>query len=81
MTSGANQPTLPGIDASVSFVVRDGKLTPYSLGWFTKLRQILNGTVGVGFTGTITTAKLTGGGSNGSITFTNGVVTAQVAAT
>ena len=30
---------------------------------------------------TITTAKLTAGGTNGSMTFTNGVLTAQVAAT
>lgn len=30
---------------------------------------------------TITTAKLTGGGANGSMTFTNGILTAQTAAT
>lgn len=36
---------------------------------------------GNGFTGTITTAKLTVGGTNGSMTFTNGVLTSQVAAT
>ena len=34
-----------------------------------------------GITGTITTAKLTGGGANGSMTFTNGVLTAQTPAT
>ncbi len=34
-----------------------------------------------GFTGTITTAKLTGGGANGSMTFENGVLISQVAAT
>lgn len=34
-----------------------------------------------GVTATITTAKLTGGGANGSMTFTNGVLTAQTAAT
>ncbi len=34
-----------------------------------------------GITGTITTAKLTGGGANGSMTFTNGVLTAHVNAT
>lgn len=33
------------------------------------------------FSGTITTAKLTSGGTEGSITFTNGIVTAQTAAT
>ena len=34
-----------------------------------------------GLTVTITTAKLTSTGANGSMTFTNGVLTAQVAAT
>jgi hypothetical protein len=34
-----------------------------------------------GFTGTITTAKLTGGGANGSMTFVNGVLTAETPAT
>jgi hypothetical protein len=34
-----------------------------------------------GFTGTITTAKLTSGGTEGSMTFTNGIVTSQTAAT
>jgi hypothetical protein len=34
-----------------------------------------------GVTATITTAKLTGGGSNGSMTFTNGVLTASTPAT
>ena len=31
-----------------------------------------------GYTGTVVTAKLTGGGTNGSLTFRNGVVVAQV---
>lgn len=41
------------------------------------------GTLGhvTGLSVTITTAKLTTGGANGSMTFTNGVLTAQVAAT
>jgi len=34
-----------------------------------------------GFTGTITTAKLTTGGTNGSMTFSNGLLVSQVAAT
>jgi len=34
-----------------------------------------------GITRTITTAKLTGGGSNGSMTFTNGILTASTQAT
>ncbi|MDP9114644.1 MAG: hypothetical protein M3O20_13325, partial [Acidobacteriota bacterium] len=34
-----------------------------------------------GYSGTITTAKLTGGGANGSMTFVNGILTAQTPAT
>jgi hypothetical protein len=34
-----------------------------------------------GITATITTAKLTGGGANGSMTFTNGLLTALTPAT
>lgn len=34
-----------------------------------------------GFTGTIATAKLTGGGANGSMVFVNGRVVSQTAAT
>jgi hypothetical protein len=34
-----------------------------------------------GFSGTIVTAKLTGGGSNGSMTFANGRLVSEVAAT
>lgn len=34
-----------------------------------------------GISATITTAKLTGGGANGSMTFTSGILTAQTAAT
>lgn len=34
-----------------------------------------------GYTGTITTAKLTSGGTNGSMTFQNGLLISQVAAT
>lgn len=33
------------------------------------------------FSGTVVTAKLTGGGTNGSMTFVNGRLTAQKAAT
>lgn len=34
-----------------------------------------------GYSGTITTAKITPGGSNGSMTFTNGILISQTAAT
>lgn len=73
--------TLPGVSTTIPFVLPDGQVSPYGLGWLTKLVQLLSSTIGKGFTGTITTAKLTTLGANGSITFVNGVVTAQVAAT
>ena len=38
-------------------------------------------TQNLGLTATITTAKLTAGGANGSMTFTNGILTAQTQAT
>jgi hypothetical protein len=38
-------------------------------------------TQNTGITVTITTAKLTTGGTNGSMTFTNGILTAQTQAT
>jgi hypothetical protein len=37
--------------------------------------------IAAGLTVTITTAKLTTGGVNGSMAFTNGILTAQTAAT
>jgi hypothetical protein len=59
----------------------DGTKTQYFFTWLNLLYEMLKGTIGQGFTGTVVTAKLTVGGTNGSITFTNGVVTQQVAAT
>jgi len=46
--------------------------------WWNWLSQLSPPTT---FSGTIVTAKLTGGGANGSMTFVNGVLTSQVAAT
>ncbi len=54
-----------------------GQFTIIWWGWFSKL----NAAFSKGFTGTITTAKLTPGGSNGSMTFTSGIVTSQTEAT
>lgn len=50
-------------------------------GWFRRLVQTLNGNLSAGFSGTITTAKLTPGGADGSMTFTNGILTSQTPAT
>ena len=43
--------------------------------------KTLGGLFATTFSGTIVTAKLTTGGTNGSMTFANGVLTAQTAAT
>lgn len=40
-----------------------------------------NAAIVAGITVVVTTAKLTGGGANGSMTFTNGILTAQTQAT
>lgn len=45
--------------------------------WFTSIQQLLN----PGITVTITTAALTGGGAQGSMTFQNGILVAQTQAT
>lgn len=45
--------------------------------WMTLLTDLLQ----LGFTGTITTAALTGAGAQGSMTFQNGVLIDQVQAT
>lgn len=43
--------------------------------------QAISAPLSAGLNVTITTAKLTGGGTNGSMTFTNGVLTSQTPAT
>lgn len=54
------------------------RFNPIWLKWFLDLTQNLGTT---GYTGTITTAKLTAGGANGSMTFSKGLLVSQVAAT
>jgi hypothetical protein len=49
--------------------------------WFTNLLNTLNGVFSAAQTVTITTAKLTSGGTEGSMTFTNGILTKQTPAT
>lgn len=46
-------------------------------GWFLAVASALSG----GYTGTIPLAKITGGGTDGSLTFTNGLLTGAVAPT
>lgn len=45
--------------------------------WFRTLANMFN----QGFTGTVALAKITGGGTDGSLTLVNGVVTAYTAPT
>ena len=63
------------------FVDDAKKPTPYWYNWFIQLKKYLDTSLGTGYTGTIVTAKLTGGGAQGSMTFVNGILTAQTPAT
>jgi len=72
---------VPVIAPNVPMQGEGGGLSLIWLKWHQIVQQAVNVMLQQGFTGTITTAKLTGGGTNGSITFTNGVVTAQTPAT
>lgn len=59
--------------------VTDGELNLMSTQWY---RYFYNQYIPLtGVTATITTAKLTPAGANGSMTFVNGVLTAQTQAT
>ena len=66
-----------------SLVLQEGNhfFTLPWFGWFTKLVAVVNGNLAAGFSGTIATAKLTSGGANGSMTFVNGILTAETPAT
>lgn len=55
----------------------DGTPSQFMIGWMNAVNNLLSR----GFTGTITTAKLTGGGANGSMTFQNGILVSQTPAT
>lgn len=69
----------PTRDARVLLETERFEVRWYS--WFSKLVDRLNGNLASGFTGTITTAALTGGGAQGSMTFQNGILVSQVQAT
>ena len=66
----------------------EGNFSKLWYGWFKSLFDTFNANIATlqarlnpGITVTITTAKLTVGGANGSMTFTNGILTAQTQAT
>lgn len=60
-----------------SIADQDGKSTLIMFQWMTLISQLL----AAGYTGTITTAALTGAGTQGSMTFQNGVLISQTPAT
>lgn len=64
----------PKIPTYAQPIVDEDKRT--SRPWYFFLQGLSNG-----LTVKITTAKLTGGGTNGSMTFTNGILTSQTPAT
>ena len=85
--------TPPTIQAQV--LDENGKFTVFWFNFFSQLEGLVDPvsgqvaaintklatTIDVGLNVTITTAKLTLGGANGSMTFTKGVLTAHTAAT
>lgn len=84
-TGTVNGITLTGTVTTAGNLTLGGALSNVSLTTqVTGILPIANGGTGtsvVGVTATITTAKLTALGANGSMTFTNGLLTAQTAAT
>lgn len=50
-------------------------------GWFRKITATYNANLAAGFSGTVPLAKLTTGGTNGSLTIQNGIITSVVAPT
>lgn len=69
----------PGMDEKV--VDKEGRQIKNLFRFLLYVRNYIAILNNQGFTGTIITAPLTGGGTPGSMTFTNGVLTDQVAAT
>lgn len=81
---------LPSPDKSADLVdIQGKKVSTFWFNWFLKLFQVIsfsgladNQAANLpGLTVVIVTAKLTAIGANGSMTFTNGILTAQTPAT
>lgn len=68
---------IPGKDSAVDPIA----VSHIWYNWFIQLKNSLDKSLGSGYTGVIVTAKLTALGTQGSMTFVNGILTAQVAAT
>ena len=74
-----NEVINPGMEEKV--VDREGKQVKNLFRFLLYVRKYIAILNNQGFSGTIVTAKLTGGGTNGSMTFTNGVLTSSTPAT
>jgi hypothetical protein len=68
---------LPHRETPIALVALDGVSSVLMFAWMQTVTELLQ----AGFTGTITTAPLTGGGTTGSMTFENGVLIDQTPAT
>jgi hypothetical protein len=71
-----SQPPIPKVPSTVvaqPVVDKDGRPTAIMKLHLSGVSQATN-LIAQGFTGTISTAPLTGGGTNGSMTFQNGVL-------
>jgi len=87
--SASNQPALtgdvttPGASLVTTLATVNSNVGTYTAATITvnAKGQVTAAAGGGGISATITTAKLTGGGANGSLTFVSGVLTAQVQAT
>ena len=55
----------------------EGSFTVYWYGFFRMIQTLFAS----GYTGTVVTAKLTGGGANGALVFENGVLVSETPAT
>jgi hypothetical protein len=68
---------------SIQVAIADEKrhISQIWFNWFLQLKRYLDSNLGAGYSGTIVTAKLTALGAQGSMTFVNGILTAQTPAT
>ena len=69
---------IPAIYAEV--IYKNGETWVFNAIWYRWFLDVTN-LLSKGYTGSVTVAKITGGGTDGTLTFTNGVLTTVVAPT
>jgi hypothetical protein len=74
-------PPPPRMAAPISKEHEHEEFTQVWSGWFRSIWKTVNGNLQAGFTGSIVTAKRTAGGTEGSMTFQNGILVSEVSAT